>query len=175
MPLSRHFTAKRLAYKLRLTGALAYKNMNIETSIDRFICFCTDDRELLPDHGELLEELDLLLVHANVSDITYDETVYPDAPEKDYGKLREIISKNFPKLGFYCTAEGEPQEIDKAEVLVGDAIDDLTDIVGDLKEVQWYFRNTSANNALWHLKQSFMSHWGLHARELQLHLHKYWW
>ena len=173
--LSLNFTTRQTAHKLRVNEALAYKNMNIETSIDRFISFCTDDRDMLPDHGELLDELDLLLVQTKVPDFTYDETDYPDAPEKDYGQLRETISNKFPELGFYCTADGEPKTIEKAEVLLGDAIDDLTDIVGDLKEVQWYFKNTSANNALWHLKQNFMSHWGLHARELQLHLHKYWW
>ena len=149
--------------------------MNITQSINRFIRFCTENEGRLPDHGELLAELDLLLVSAHIEEFEYDNNDYPDPPEMDLAALREKICIQFPQLGFYCTADGEPESIDKAQVVVGDAIDDLVDIIYELKDVQWYLENTSLNNALWNFQFSYRSHWGLHARELQLHLHKYWW
>ena len=149
--------------------------MNIAQPIDRFLKFCSQSNNQDLNHGELLEELDLLLVSANVGEFKFDENEYPDAPDWDAAEIREKISALFPELGYYCTADGDPESIDKAQVLIGDAIDDLVDIVKDLKDVQWYLKNTSINNALWHFQFSYRSHWGLHARELQLHLHKSWW
>jgi hypothetical protein len=63
------------------------------------------------------------------------------------------------------------QDIGESKVLVGDGIDDIADILLDLKAVLWRFNNTSVDDALWDLKQSFQYHWGLHLRELQLYLH----
>ena len=129
--------------------------MNIEESVDRFIRFCTEDKETLASNKTLVAELDLVLVCTQIPEFAYDETAYPDPPTRDYQRLRAEISKNFPQLGHYCTAEGNPQQIDKASVLVGDAIEDLTDIVADLIEVHWCFKNTSFTNALWHFEFSF--------------------
>lgn len=53
----------------------------------------------------------------------------------------------------------------------GEGRDDISDIVLDLKEVLWYFENTSKDNALWYFENSYKSHWGRHLRELQLYLH----
>lgn len=149
--------------------------MNIAQPIDRFLNFCLDSDTPILNHGELLEELDLLLVSANPEEFEFDDIEYPDAPDLDAAEIREELCMLFPELGYYCTADGEPESMDKAKVLIGDAINDLVDIVMDLKDVQWYLENTSINNALWHFQSSYRSHWGLHARELQLHLHKNWW
>lgn len=45
------------------------------------------------------------------------------------------------------------------------------DLLLDLKDVRWRLNNTSVDDALWHLNQSFQSRWGQHLRELQLYLH----
>jgi hypothetical protein len=50
-------------------------------------------------------------------------------------------------------------------------MNDIVDILLDLKGVLWRFQNTSADDALWELTRSFKSHWGRHLRELQLYLH----
>ena len=65
--------------------------------------------------------------------------------------------------------------IENSDIIVGDAIDDICDIVGDLQEVLWCFENTSENDALWHYEINFRSHWGRHLRDLQLYLHDKWW
>ncbi|MDB4224887.1 DUF5063 domain-containing protein [Granulosicoccus sp.] len=149
--------------------------MNIDESTSRFLRFCLEDSECTPDHGELLIELDLLVVSANIGEFSYDEKDYPDAPEWDPAEIRERLCERFPKLGLYCTSYGELEKFEEAQIVVGDAIDDLVDIVLDLKDVQWCLKNTSTYDAAWNYQFRYRTHWGLHARELQLHLHKYWW
>jgi Domain of unknown function (DUF5063) len=115
--------------------------------------------------------LDSLAV--TVRDISYviDETDYPEVPTKDYQATYQVVGRHFPVLGYYNVAGSITQEIGKSEVLVGDAIDDIVDILLELKGVLWRFDNTSVDDALWDLNQSFQSHWGLHLRNLQLYLH----
>ena len=84
------------------------------------------------------------MVSAQLEEFNYDDTDYPDSPENDYAKIREVVSFRFPELGFYCTGDGQPEEIDKAEILAGDAIDDLVDIIGDLQEVLWCLKGYRA-------------------------------
>lgn len=149
--------------------------MNIEQPVSRFVHFCTDDSKELPDHGDLLVELDRLLVSTDIGEFEYDDTDYPDAPALDHAEIRDKICRQFPGLGLYCTSDGEPENMDNSKILVGDAIDDLVGIIADLMDVLWCMENTSVNDAAWHFQFTFRTHWGLHARELQLHLHKYWW
>lgn len=63
------------------------------------------------------------------------------------------------------------KELGESKVLLGDGIDDIVDILLDLKGVLWRFSNTSVDDALWHLNQDYQYHWGLHLRNLQLYLH----
>ncbi|MFN7134579.1 MAG: DUF5063 domain-containing protein, partial [Myxococcales bacterium] len=59
-----------------------------------------------------------------------------------------------------------------AQIMVGDAIDDIVDIANDLQQVVWRWETTSEADALWHFRFSFTSHWGAHLRALQLYLHE---
>jgi hypothetical protein len=63
------------------------------------------------------------------------------------------------------------KNISSTDCSVGDAIEDIADIVGDLKEVLWCFKHTSENDALWNFHNYFKIHWGRHLRDLQLYLH----
>jgi hypothetical protein len=115
--------------------------------------------------------LDLLAV--TVRDITYefDEADYAEHPAEDYQATYQVVGRRFPTLGYYNVPNSITREIGESKISVGDAIDDVVDILLDLKDVIWRFQNTSADDALWDLSEGFKYHWGRHLRQLQLYLH----
>jgi hypothetical protein len=91
-------------------------------------------------------------------------------PEKeDYRLMRVQAGKLFPGLGLYGIAD--PMEVVNEKAMVGDAIDDICDIARDLKEVLWRWRNLGADDAHWHFRFGYQTHWGRHLHELRLYLH----
>jgi hypothetical protein len=92
-----------------------------------------------------------------------------EPPRSDYDTLRRLLSSRFPELGFYATID---DSVTPPRILTGDAIDDIADLVRDLGEVSWRFDHVSADDAYWHMRLTYLNHWGLHLRELSLHLHK---
>jgi hypothetical protein len=102
----------------------------------------------------------------------FDDRDWPDPPDVDYSVRRARVSQRFPRLGYYNIASdicGQPGE---GNVNVGDAADDLADILGDLSEVVWRWENTSREDAIWHLQLTYRYHWGGHLRSLQLFLYE---
>jgi hypothetical protein len=94
--------------------------------------------------------------------------------ERAYPKSR--IQRNLRQdvataLGYYNVPSSITKELGESKVLLGDGIDDIVDILLDLKGVLWRLDNTSVDDALWDLNQGFQYHWGLHLRDLQLYLH----
>lgn len=126
-----------------------------------------EDREV-----KLTRVLDELALAVHFADYTFDDSKFPDAVVRDYQEIRDIVSKNFPDVGYYNAALEIAHEIAESENSVGDATDDICDIAGDLEEVLWCWENTSVDDALWHFKFSFDSHWGKHLRDLQLYLYE---
>lgn len=149
--------------------------MDIEQTIKESLEFFLREDAPVDDLGELMAVLDKLAYLVNCVNYEFDETEYPEAPESNYHLFRDKVKKRFPILGFYNIPKDVSGEVEKSELLVGDAIDDISDIVCDLSEILWCFENTSKNDALWHYQNSFRSHWGRHLRELQLYLHDKWW
>lgn len=96
-----------------------------------------------------------------------------DAPERDFKGRYASLAARYPELGIYAVAD--PSEAVNADAMCGDAIDDLTDIERDLSEVVWRFENIGADDAHWHFKLLYRSHWGRHLRELALYLHAKMW
>ena len=146
--------------------------MSIEKEIETLISLVeTPDKN---DHviETLIHSLDKLTCQVHEAEFEFDENEYDDAPEINYGELRTVVEKKFPKLGYYHTSDFEEPTEKSGEVSLGDAIDDIVDIVADLKDVKWYFENTSRNNAIWHFVIGFRSHWGGHVRELQTYLYR---
>jgi len=91
-----------------------------------------------------------------------------DPPERDGAALRARIEARFPDYGFYRSAGllvsgDEPPGI-------GDAIDDLLDLVLDLGGAVWLADHVGLDDAHWHLHLLHF-HWGRHLRELALYLH----
>jgi len=132
----------------------------------RFVALILDDAP--PDEVTLAQELDALALM--VREATYGDLAEEDAspPRSDYQARRAHIAARFPKLGWYGTAD--PCAV-PAEPLVGDAIDDLADILSDLEEVVWLAEHVGLDDAHWYFRFAFFSHWGRHLRELALYLH----
>jgi Domain of unknown function (DUF5063) len=82
------------------------------------------------------------------------------------------VAAHFPELGYYNTPSSITQHIAEAEIDVGDAIDDITDIAIELYDVLWRFDHTSADDALWYFSNSYFTHWEQHLRQLQLCLQR---
>lgn len=93
-----------------------------------------------------------------------------DAPQKDYPGLYRHAADAYPELGLYPYADpgGDPGE---EEPLVADAIDDITDIAGDLSEVVWFLENSSEAHAIWEFRFGYQHHWGDHLHNLRNYLH----
>jgi hypothetical protein len=100
-----------------------------------------------------------------------DPPVGEEVPENDYPEIRKAAEKAFPNWGFYNVAGEITSNVGNSEILVGDAIDDVTDIINDLKMVYWSYQNESEEIATWHLLDSFNSHWRGHMRSVQFYVH----
>ena len=95
-----------------------------------------------------------------------------DAPKIQTSELWALIEKRFPKLGLYNVPSNLYSCIAESEIMVGSAIDDIVDITIDLTKVLWYWKNTSEQDALWHFKFGYRTHWGAHLRSLQNYLYE---
>ncbi len=123
--------------------------------------------------AELARALDALVfaVHdAPEGDPADNELEPPERAHGDYKAAYDLIGQRYPDLGYYGVADPKRLPPD-LEATIGDAVDDLADIVGDLERGIWRFENTNADDAFWHLRFDYRSHWGFHARELSLYLH----
>ncbi len=100
-----------------------------------------------------------------------DPPVGEEVAENDYPAIRKAAEESFPNWGFYNVAGEVTQNIGNCDVHVGDAIDDVTDIINDLKMVYWSYQNESEEIAIWHLLDSFNNHWRAHMRSLQFYVH----
>lgn len=109
----------------------------------------------------------MLNLYSIVLDITYsfDEKDYSDCPDFDYKRIRENVENNFPNFGFYNSVSDLNITSDH-QIILGDAIDDLSDIVKDLLEVKWRIENNSINDGLWFLTFIFESHSEQHLIDL---------
>ena len=156
---------------LPLLKTLVEAMIEIQRTIKEFLGYVLSGKEGASDLNELAIHLDKLAYCIHQVNYKFDEADYPDAPDRNYAESRAIVEKRFPYLGYYNVVEDISENIESTKVLVGDSIDDLVDIAGDLQDVLWYFENTSNDDALWHFRNSYISHWGRHLRDLQLYLH----
>jgi len=122
------------------------------------------------DEREFLLLLDRLAWQISET-VPTDPPVGEEIPENDYPEIRKAAEKCFPSWGFYNVAGEVTQNVGNCEIHVGDAIDDVTDIINDLKMVYWSYQNESEEMATWHLLDSFNNHWRAHMRSLQFYVH----
>ena len=88
----------------------------------------------------------------------FDKKSYNNSPEFDYDDIRKNVESNFTQLGLYHSLYESHKTRQEADVVLGDAVDDLTDIIKDMLNVKWRFENTSDDDALWHFELYMRSH-----------------
>lgn len=96
----------------------------------------------------------------------FDEKDYEDFKRPQPKSIQEVIKSNFPEFGFYKVV----LDINEIENLngnsIGDAVDDLLDIIIDLQEVKWRMENNSLEDGLWYFNFSFENHIQQHILDL---------
>ncbi len=95
----------------------------------------------------------------------FDETDYPDFDNEKYQNIRQNVESNFKDFGFYKMVL-EINDMVNDEIGIGDAVDDLSDIIKDLLEVKWRIENNSLNDGLWFFNFIFNSHTEKHIIDL---------
>lgn len=139
--------------------------------IDRIVEFGTNEK--LESENKTLEIQRLLVgIYDEYLKVEteFDETDYEEPINLDYDGMRSIVTEHFPEFGWYHSV-WESHKINKnAELTTGDSIDDLTDIIKDLIEVQWRFDNTSEKDAIWNFEFSMRTHLEQHLVDLLKYL-----
>lgn len=113
-------------------------------------------------------EIDLVKIYSLYFDIEFkfDETNYPDLDKNEYADIRQNVTSNFKDFGFYKTVS-DIEVIDNLnDNTIGDALDDLTDIIRDLLEIKWRIENNSLADGLWFFELTFYSHTQQHILDL---------
>ena len=90
-------------------------------------------------------------------------------PERDYAAQRQMVAARFPDLGYYGSAP--PGEGLDADVVIGDAVDDLTDIYSEMLDVAWCLAHASLEDAVRLFRFGFTHHWGRHVCDLRGAVH----
>lgn len=125
---------------------------------------CEGDR---PSDAELTVALDRLVsVYPDVPDVG---SSHDGDPPRDSGPdFFKRLGARYPDYGFYPTADPMGQLGESPSV--GDAIDDLGDIILDMRTVVWLADHAGNDDAHWSFRLMFF-HWGTHARDLLRYLH----
>lgn len=94
-----------------------------------------------------------------------------EPPRLDYAQTYEAIRQRFPFLGKYWLAlHPVLQEGTEGELAVGDAIDDLADILIEIKDVRWLHEQTGRKEALAALRERYDMHLWMHIHSLRQYL-----
>jgi hypothetical protein len=123
--------------------------------------------------AELADTLDELITLGRRADMPFEDG-HPEPPTRGpegYRQAREMAQKRFPGLDVYNVPDGISVQPGESHLISGDPYDDIADIAGDLYQVKWCLTNSSPNDALWHFRFSFDTHWGDHANNLRWYLH----
>lgn len=146
-------------------------NLQIKETIFRFVrlveegCGSPEENE-----KELIFLLDALAYAIHHVEYTFDETEYPGPGKKTYDADRILVQQRFADYGYYNMVEEVVTKICETGIMVGDAIDDIADIYGELKETLWRWDNNSEADGLWYFHDFYIFHWQYHLRNLQLYL-----
>ncbi len=111
------------------------------------------------DNDKLLER-NLVKIYDLYFDIEYnfDEKDFPDCEKTEYSKIRQNVTSNFKDFGLYKTILNINDIDNLSENEIGDALDDLTDIIIDLLEIKRRIENNSLADGLWFFELIFQSH-----------------
>ncbi len=100
----------------------------------------------------------------------FDKNDYPKPPTVDLLSIRKNVQLNFPELSYYNVPSDVSRKIAETEIIIGDAVEDLSEIIKDFYEFIWLSENTSIDNAIWHFRFGYKAHWGKHMNDLLFYL-----
>lgn len=120
----------------------------------------TDKEKLLEQH--LVKIYDLYFG----IEYKFDETEFPDFDKSKLTEIRQNVTSNFKDFGFYKTILDINDIENLKDNAIGDAIDDLSDIITDLLEIKWRIENNSLADGLWFFELTFYSHTQQHILDL---------
>ncbi|MBA80456.1 MULTISPECIES: DUF5063 domain-containing protein [unclassified Leeuwenhoekiella] len=112
---------------------------------------------------------DLYALYVNLEP-TFDERLYEEIERLDYGLVYAHVKVNFPEFHDYQHLEQFLNPDQQPKILLGDAIDDLSDLIIDLSEVVWRLENTSLDDALWYFNTLMHMHSEAHLLNLLVYL-----
>jgi hypothetical protein len=138
--------------------------------IDRIVEFGTNEK--LESKNKTTEIQRLLVgIYAEYLKVEteFDETDYEEPINLDYDGIRSIVTEHFPDFGWYHSAWESHKIIEDADLVTEDSIDDLTDIIKVLIEVQWRLENNSEKDGLYQF-EFLMKH---HSEQHLVNLLKY--
>ena len=107
-------------------------------TINEIVKYGLQQNLTVTDKEKVLEK-DLVKIYNLYFDIKYDldENHYPDFDKENLPNIRQNIESNFNDFGFYKTIL-DLNDIDNLQdSAIGNAIDDLNDIIIDLLEIKW--------------------------------------
>ena len=96
----------------------------------------------------------------------FDEAEYTDFEDLDYNEIRKNVESNFKDFGFYKMILNINDIDNLKDCGLGDAIDDLSDVIIDLTEIKWRIENNSLEDGLWFFEFIFRSHTQQHIIDL---------
>ncbi len=139
---------------------------NISKAVDQFLLLAKAGPTISCDIGEMAKQLDELAWLTHRVQFQFDEAEYPEPPEIN-AKESFIEAERWFQI---------PEDKSYSnDFSFFDAALDLSEIMDDLAEIQWRFKNTSVDDALFHYQLGYQSHWGHHMRSLQKFIHGWYW
>jgi len=125
-------------------------------------------QNLIIENKESNLEEDLVKIYSLYFQIKFepDDTDYPDYNRANYSDIRQTVCSNFPDYGLYKTYLDINDVKNTGDTAIGDAIDDLTDIIKDLLEIKWRIENNSLEDGLWFFEHLFWTHTQQHILDL---------
>jgi len=135
--------------------------------IDQITEFGINPKVELTDKTDVLKKLLVGLFSEFLKvEFEFDETDYEEEPDFEYNEIKENVKSNFPDFGWYSMVLDLNKMQPNVEIGIGDALDDLTDIIKDLLVVKWKMDNTSEMDALWEFEFSMRTHSEQHLIDL---------
>jgi hypothetical protein len=109
---------------------------------------------------EILLEKNLVKIYNLYFEIhyTFDNVKYNDFDKSQLPDIRKNVASNFKNFGFYKIILDLHDFSNVNENALGDAIDDLSDIILDLLEIKWRITNNSLADGLWYFQFIFQAH-----------------
>jgi hypothetical protein len=127
------------------------------------------------NENEKIQNLEFLLVsiYKQIIELPdkFDKQADIECPKTDYDLIKKQVENNFKGFGYYNVVFNGIENIENPETVIGDSRDDLTDIIRDLIEAKWYFKNSSFNDAIWQIKFNFETHTRHHILGLLKYIH----